>query len=246
MQEITYKDLNILFEDNHIIVVVKPFNIPTQADVSGDLDMLSLIKDYIVKTYNKTGNAYVGMVHRLDRPTGGVMVFAKTSKGASRLSENIVEGDFEKKYLTVLCGVPKAKNGRLIHYLRKNPVNNTVMICPMSTEGAKKAELDYKILEENNGYCLAQINLLTGRSHQIRVQMASLGTPVFGDSKYGAEERTYKYNLALWAYEIKFPHPTTKEMMVFRVYPPIESSPWKGFSVNRHLNISIKDLEQSQ
>lgn len=246
MQDITYKDLIILHEDNHIIVVVKPNNVPSQEDSTGDKDMVSLLKEYRVANENKTGEAFIGLVQRLDRPTGGVMVFAKTSKAAARLSESIKLGEFEKKYFAVLCGVPRYKSGRLMHYLRKNPVNNTVVIAPMSTEGAKKAELDYKVIDEKDGYALVSINLITGRSHQARVQMASMGTPIFGDAKYGAEERTCKYNLALYAVEIKFPHPITRQLMTFRVYPPKDRSPWAAFDVARYLNLNIKDVEDSQ
>lgn len=246
MQPITYEDINIVYEDNHIIVVVKPNNVPSQADATCDTDMLSLIKQYIVKTYNKPGDAYVGLVHRLDRPTGGVMVFAKTSKAASRLSESIKNGEFEKKYLAVVCGEPVQKSGKLIHYLNKNTKTNVVEIAPMSTAGAKRAELDYKVLTENKGFSLVDIKLITGRSHQARVQMASLGTPIFGDSKYGADARSLKYDLALWATEIKFPHPITKEIMVFRVFPPQDKSPWTGYELKRYLNINIQNLKDSQ
>lgn len=246
MQPVTYKDLNIVYEDNHIIVVMKPFNIPSQGDNTGDADMLTLIKQYLVEKYNKPGEAFVGLVHRLDRPTGGVMVFAKTSKAASRLSESIREGDFEKKYLAVVCGSPVHKSGKLEHYLKKDARTNIVVIAPFSEEGAKRAELDYKVLDETQGFSLVSINLITGRSHQARVQMASLGTPIFGDMKYGADKRSKGYNLALWATEIKFTHPTTKEKMLFRAFPPEESSPWKAFDLGKFLNINKKQLADSQ
>lgn len=246
MQPITYKDLDIAYEDNHIIVVIKPFNIPSQADITGDMDMLTLIKQYLKEKYAKTGDVYLGLVHRLDRPTGGVMVFAKTSKAASRLSESIRKGEFDKKYLAVVCGVPVHKSGKLEHYLKKDTRNNTVVIAPFSEEGAKRAELDYKVLDDVQGFSLISINLITGRSHQARVQMASLGTPIFGDMKYGADNRSKGYNLALWATEIKFIHPTTKEKMVFRAFPPEESSPWKAFDLGKFLNINKKQLADSQ
>lgn len=244
MQPFTYKDLNVVFEDNHILVVIKPFNIPSQGDSTGDADMLTLIKQYLVDKYNKPGDAFVGLVHRLDRPTGGVMVYAKTSKAASRLSEEIRNGSFEKKYLAVVCGSPTHKSGKLEHYLKKDSIKNIVTIAPFSEEGAKRAELDYKVLDEVGGFSLVKINLITGRSHQARVQMASLGTPIFGDMKYGADKRSNGYNLALWATEIKFPHPVTKEMMVFRVFPPEESSPWKAFDIGKFLNINKNLLSE--
>lgn len=240
------EDLIVLYEDNHIIVVLKPQNIPTQADSSGDKDMLTLVKEYIKVKYDKPGNVFVGLVHRLDRPTGGVMVFAKTSKAASRLSEMIRLGDFEKKYLAVVCGKPRFNKDKLMNYLKKDEVNNKVVIAPMSTEGAKYAELDYILLETVQDFSLVYINLITGRSHQARVQLANIGTPIFGDQKYGAEKRTYKYNLALWAYELKFKHPITNETMVFRAYPDKEKSPWCAFDIARHLGLNIKDVLSSQ
>lgn len=246
MSTFTYKDLNIVYEDNHIIVVIKPFNIPSQADSSCDLDMITLIKQYLVEKYNKPGDAYVGLVHRLDRPTGGVMIFAKTSKAAERLCEAIRNGEFEKKYLAVVCGVPVYKSGKLEHYLKKDSRTNITTIAPFSEEGTKRAELDYKVLEDKQGFSLVSINLITGRSHQARVQMASLGTPIFGDMKYGADKRSKGYNLALWATEIKFVHPTTKEKMVFRAFPPEDNSPWKAFNLGKYLNINKKQLADSQ
>lgn len=242
MENEVNNDLIILHEDNHIIVVLKPQNVPTQSDDSQDIDMLNIIKNYIKISKDKPGDAYVGMVHRLDRPTGGVMVFAKTSKAAARLSYSIRMGEFDKKYLAVVCGSPKFKSGKLTNYIKKDERTNIVTIAPMSLEGSKYAELDYKVLEENQGYSLVAINLITGRSHQARVQMASLGTPIFGDRKYGADEKTGKYNLALWAYELKFAHPVTQEIMTFRVHPDITATPWRGFGIEKYLEIKINDV----
>lgn len=239
---LTIEDLNIVHEDNHIIVVVKPQNVPSCPDETGDPDMLSVIKEYLVKTYDKKGDAYVGLVHRLDRPTGGVMVFAKTSKAASRLSETIRLGELEKRYFAVLIGTPREKQvNYLTNYLKKYPERNMVYAVPMSEEGAKKAVLSYKILEETTTMSLADIKLLTGRSHQIRVQMATLATPLFGDQKYGGDKTPVGYNIALWEVELKFTHPVTKEKLVFRVYPPVDDVPWKFFDVKRFLTISIKN-----
>ncbi|MCI5838006.1 MAG: RluA family pseudouridine synthase [Christensenellaceae bacterium] len=225
-------DLVILYEDNHIIVVLKPQNVPSQGDDSKDPDMLSLVKEYIKETYKKEGNVYVGLVHRLDRPTGGVMVFAKSSKAAARLSEQLKAGDFEKKYFAVLCGVPREKKAVLTNYLKKNAVNNMVYVCGPTVEGAKLAELDYKILQETNDLSLAEIRLHTGRSHQIRVQMNFLGTPVYGDMRYGGEKAKKGY-LALWAYSLSFTHPVLKERMVFKVQPPVDVKPWNEFDLEK-------------
>lgn len=238
-QEFTYKDLAVIYEDNHVIVVVKPCNIPSQSDSSNDKDMLTLVKEYIIDKYNKEGDAYIGLVHRLDRPTGGVMVFARTSKAAARLSEQIKNHEFEKQYLCVSCGIPKERNAHLKHYLKKNQAKNLVQIVPQATDGAKLAELDYSFIQEVNGFSLFKINLQTGRSHQIRVQMASQGLPLFGDSKYGANPATFKHNLGLWATQIKFTHPTTKEKMTFIVHPPKDEVPWRAYDVSRFLNVGI-------
>ena len=226
------EELKVLYEDNHIIVVVKPQNIPTQEDESKDKDMLTIVKEYIKEKENKPGNVFVGLVHRLDRPTGGVMVFAKTSKSASRLTEQIKNGEFKKRYLSVINGKPREKRGKLVNFLKKNPRNNTVMVVPELTTGAKRAELDYEVLEAKEKVSLVDIKLHTGRSHQIRVQMKTIGCPVYGDVKYGGDILAKGHNLALWAYELKFVHPTTKENMTFKVYPPENIVPWNVFNLD--------------
>ncbi len=230
------EDLIILHEDNHIIVVLKPQNVPTCEDESKDLDMLTIIKEYIRKTYDKKGNVYLGLVHRLDRPTGGVMVFAKSSKAAARLSEQMKNGDFEKRYYAVLVGKPKEDKAILTNYLKKNPVNNMVYLCGPTVEGAKKAELDYEVLEEQEGLSLVDVRLHTGRSHQIRVQMNAIGTPLYGDMRYGGENAK-KGHLALWAYYLSFSHPISKERLVFRVQPPKTETPWNLFDTEKSVTI---------
>ena len=230
------KELDVIYEDNHLLVVVKPQNIPSQADSSEDEDMLSLVKKYIKEKYNKPGNVYAGLVHRLDRPTGGVMVFAKTSKAASRLSSEIVDGTLKKEYLVVLDGQLPLKTKKVVNYLKKDEENNIVKIVPMAEEGAKRAELIFEVLEtdfnEKRCLSLAKIQLLTGRSHQIRVQMANLKAPVFGDGKYGKVESSTK-ELALWAYKLEFVHPTTKQKMIFKVLPDENKTPWNKFNLKK-------------
>ena len=240
-QEIDSKELQIVYEDNHVIVVVKPQNIPSCPDDSGDKDMLTLVKEYLIEKYNKPGDAYVGLVHRLDRPTGGVMVFAKTSKAAARLCDSMRNGEFEKRYFAIVVGTPKENSIlNLTHYLVKDSSKNMVYAVPMATEGAQKAVLDYTVLESKESLSLLSIKLHTGRAHQIRVQMKTIGTPLFGDQRYGEGKSPIGFNLALWATELKFIHPVTKEKMVFRVYPPVDQTPWKYFDVSRFLSISIK------
>ena len=225
-----------LYEDNHIIVVQKPQNVLSQSDVTGDKDMLTQIKEYIKEEYNKPGNVYVGLVHRLDRPTGGVMVFAKTSKAASRLSEQIKGDDFRKKYLCVLSAHPRVKQGKLVHFLQKDAKTNNVKIVPQSQVGAKRAELEYEVIAERDELSLVKVGLETGRSHQIRVQMASIKAPIFGDHRYGANGLGEGFNLALWAVELSFLHPVTKERLTFRSMPPVDSIPWKYFDIEKFVN----------
>ena len=226
----------ILYEDNHIIVVMKPQMTACCPDESRDDNLLDMIKKYIKVAYEKPGNVYVGLVHRLDRPTGGVMVYAKTSKAAARLTEGLQKGDFEKKYLTVLCGTPSDERGTLCNYLRKNTVNNMVYICTSAEDGAKYAELDYKVVQSKGKYSLVEVRLHTGRTHQIRVQMAGISHPVFGDMRYGGA-LAQKGKLALWAYSLSFSHPITKERMKFIISPPAEETPWKAFELSECMEI---------
>lgn len=186
----TYKDLKIVYEDNHILVVVKPYDVPVQADESGDPDMLTMLKQYLVEKYNKPGEAYLGLVHRLDRPTGGVMVFAKTSKAASRLCEAIRDGSVEKRYLAIVDGAPRYSADKLTCYLKKFPDTNTVKVVPALSEGAKYAELDYKVLAKKTDVSLVMVNLVTGRGHQIRVQLANMGNPIVGDKNTATAHKT--------------------------------------------------------
>ena len=236
---VTYQDIPIIYEDNHILVVVKPCNVPSQEDATKDPDMLTLLKQYLREKYEKPGNVYLGLVHRLDRPTGGVMVFAKTSKAADRLCESIRQGDFEKKYFAVLSDIPREMHGRLENYLAKDETKNIVTVVPMTVTGAKQAVLDYKILEKKEKICLAEVQLYTGRSHQIRVQTAHIGCPIVGDQKYAGRKYVRADRLALWSTEIKFTHPTTKDVMVFRAFPDESAFPWSEFDIERHLSIKM-------
>ena len=234
--------MEILYEDNHIVVVNKPQGVASQPDETGDKDMFTWVKEYIKEKYNKPGNVFVGLVHRLDRPTGGVMVFAKTSKAAERLCDQIKTGELEKTYLTVVDGEPRIKADRLSHYLKKNEKTNTVEIVPSLEANAKKAELDYKVLDTVDGLSLVKVKLLTGRSHQIRVQMKAIGTPVYSDLKYGKEKKDKApTKMSLWATDLKFTHPTTKQRMSFRVYPPKDEMPWSKFNLDKFLETKVED-----
>lgn len=229
--------VTILHEDNHLLVALKPQNTPTQADSSGDLDLLTQLKQYLVKKYNKPGDAYLGLVHRLDRPTGGVMVFAKTSKAAARLSEQIRsdDGDFEKTYAAVAVGRPN-RTGRVEHYLVKDAQANTVTIAPSSLEGAKKAVSEIDILDEHDGLSLVRVKLITGRTHQARVQLKALGSPIAGDYRYAGEKLVKSPHLALWAYRLSFAHPVSGDKLKFLAAPPQEF-PWSEFDTESLIDI---------
>lgn len=228
------ENLTVLYEDNQIVVVIKPQNVPTMADESGDKDMLTLVKEYIKEKYNKPGEAFIGLVHRLDRPTGGIMVFARNSKSAKRLSEQFQTHSVEKVYYAVTNGVVKLKSQKLVNYLKKDEKENIVKIVPMSESGAKKAELVYNYLEDDEKESLLEVKILTGRSHQIRLQLSNIGYPLVGDVKYGkAKGKTSQ--LGLWAGKLAFDHPTTKQRLVFMASPDTTKEPWKHFDFEKYL-----------
>ena len=229
------ENLTVLYEDNQIVVVIKPQNVPTMPDESKNLDMLSMVKAYIKEKYNKPGEAFVGLVHRLDRPTGGIMVFARNSKAAKRLSEQFSTHKVEKVYYAITIGVVKIKTQNLTNYLKKDEKENIVKIVPMSEQGAKKAELVYKVLEDNGKESLLEVKILTGRSHQIRLQLSNIGYPLVGDVKYG-KEKGLTSNLGLWAGKLSFVHPTTKEKMVFMACPDATKKPWNKFDLEKYLS----------
>jgi len=221
------KMIKVIYEDNHIIVIEKPYNIPVMEDISKDEDMLNKVKKYIKKKYNKPGNVFVALVHRLDRPVGGVMVFAKTSKSASRLSEQIRTNQFYKTYLCIVKDILKDKTGVLEDYLYKNKQENKSYVVKKEIKDSKIAKLKYEVLYEKNDFSLLKINLITGRHHQIRIQLANIGYPIFGDQKYN--NNTRKIQIALWAYELSFLHPTKKEIVTFKSEPNYEMFPWSLF-----------------
>lgn len=218
--------LDVIYEDNHIIVVVKPVGVPVQADKSGDLDMLTIIKEYLKEKYDKKGNVYLGLVHRLDRMVGGVMVFAKTSKAASRISENIRNNDVKKKYIAIVNGKMDLSNEyiRLENYLVKNErLNLSRVVNDKSVKNAKLAILEYKVIKNvvYNGkdYSFVDVDLHTGRHHQIRLQFANISHPLYGDQKYGQKINKVGQNVGLFSYYLEFPHPTKDEICTFTKMP---------------------------
>ena len=218
--------MKVLFEDNQIIVVEKPFNIPSQGDKTGDTDMLSMVKDYVKEKYNKPGNVYIGLVHRLDRPTGGVMVFARTSKAAGRLSDEIRERKIQKSYLAICNGKFDETKGTMKDYLWKDEKKNTSYVVKASKKNAKEAILDYEVLkyDEKEDVSLVKIDLHTGRHHQIRVQFSSRMHALYGDTKYHGKGGNAQ--LSLWAYKLSFIHPTTKEELTY-IDLPESKGIWK-------------------
>lgn len=214
--------MNIIYEDNHLLVVEKPVNIPVQADDSNDPDLLTILKDYLKEKYDKPGNVYLGLVHRLDRPVGGVMVFAKTSKAASRLSKVVAERKLQKTYLAIVEGNNIKKKDTLEDYLIKNSKTNTVTVT--SQDKGKHASLDYELLNTRDNLNLVKVNLHTGRSHQIRVQFSSRNMPLWGDQRYNNNAKIHQ-QIALWSHILSFPHPITKEVLTFTSEPP-NNYPW--------------------
>ncbi len=215
--------INIIYEDNHLLVVEKPINIPVQKDNSNDEDLLSILKQYLKDKYHKPGNVYLGLVHRLDRPVGGVMVFAKTSKCASRLSEQVRNREFSKTYFAI-CEGKVSKSGTFKDKLLKNHHTNTVSV----SKNGKEAILDYELINYKNNLSLVKINLKTGRSHQIRVQFAYHGYPLYGDHRYNASVEESS-QIALFAKSLSFKHPTTHKSLTFELELPTRY-PWNIFS----------------
>ena len=218
--------LNVLYEDNHVLCVEKPVNVPSMEDDSHDEDLLSLCKVYLKETYHKPGNVYCGLIHRLDRPVGGVMVFAKTSKSASRLSDSVRKHELKKEYLAVLDGIPDRLQGTLEDYLVKDEKRNMVTVTDAAH--GKKCVLHYEVLQTKGSHALVHVTLDTGRSHQIRVQFASRNLPLVYDQRYN--KHAGRGQIALYACRLTFPHPTKKEPVCVTHMPP-GTSPWNEFEV---------------
>ena len=216
--------MEILYLDNHLLVAVKPCNVPSQGDASGDADMLSELKKYIGIKFSKPGNVYLGLVHRLDRPAGGVMVFARTSKAAARLSEQFARHSQGRRYMAVTRGEWR-KAAHPVDFLLKG-TDGMVRIVRENTPGAKRAELISTPLACRGGLTLTDVELMTGRAHQIRVQHAGMGHPLWGDNRYGGGKPGQQ--LALWAYSLTIKHPTKDELITFTAPPP-ETAPWTDF-----------------
>ena len=213
--------LNILYEDEQILVVKKDAGIPVQAGRMRMMDLQGLIKNELYRRNPKAGEPYLGVIHRLDQPVEGVMVFAKTPFAAGNLSDQVTDGRMKKHYLALLCGKPSEKSGTLVNYLLKDGRTNTSVVVKSGVKDAKRSELNYRVLEEREETALVEVELLTGRHHQIRVQMANAGWPLYGDTKYNPafQETTEYVQTALCAYKLSFVHPKTKKVMEFCIEP---------------------------
>lgn len=220
----------ILYEDNHLLLVEKPVNIPVQGDSSHDKDLLTMLKEDIKVRYQKPGNVYLGLVHRLDRPVGGAIVFAKTSKAASRLSDMIRRRVIGRTYLAVVHGKPKKTKDELVHYLYKDNRENKVYVKSFHHPKAKKAVLAYELISSKEGFSLLSVKLHTGRPHQIRVQLAEMGHPIYGDQKYGQQVNKVGQQIALWAHSLSLEHPVRKEPLSVISHPP-EAFPWDMWKI---------------
>lgn len=219
--------VKVLYEDNHIIVAIKPAGVLSQSDGSSAPDMLTILKAYIKEEYSKPGEVYLGLVHRLDRPVSGVMVFARTSKAASRLSEQIRTRKVEKIYRCVVKGILEGE-GRLENFISKDEDKNIVTVIDKEKPGYKASYLDYRALASKDGLTMVEVKLGTGRSHQIRAQMAHTGYPLIGDQKYGDKDKRCK-DIALEAYKLSFEHPVKREFITFEA--PLPSGyPWSLFA----------------
>lgn len=220
-------NIPILYEDNHLFIVEKPVNIPVQEDASKDKDLLTMLKQFIKKRDNKPGNVYLALVHRLDRPVGGAIIFAKTSKAASRLANLLRKREIERTYLAVVRGIVQNRGETLTNYLLKDNRRNQVSIVHNNKRGAQKAILHYKLLEryERDQLSLLRVTLETGRSHQVRVQLKGMGHPLYGDQRYGADVNKVGEQIALWSHEVSFIHPVRQTKVTITSQPPNEY-PW--------------------
>lgn len=216
----TKDNLQVLFEDNHIIVINKRSGDITQGDKTNDKPLSDVVKDYIKDKYNKPGNVYLGVVHRLDRPTSGIIIFARTSKALERLNKILRDKKITKTYWAIVKNTPKKTEETLINYLKKNPKNNKSSVFSKEISGSKKAILHYKVLRSLDNYYLLEINLETGRHHQIRAQLSAIGLPIKGDLKYGFNRSNKDGSIHLHARKIEFTHPVSKDKIILTAPTP--------------------------
>lgn len=221
-------NIDVLFEDNHLLIVNKPVGSLVQGDATGDEPLVEAVKLYIKKKYKKPGAVFLGVVHRLDRPVSGVVVFARTSKALTRMNNLFRDKKTQKTYWAVVENRPPSKSGTLIHWLVKDEVKNKTTAYVKENIQGKRSELHYKVIDSQGPYFLLEVNPITGRPHQIRVQLASIGCPIVGDLKYGYPIANDDGGICLHAHRLEFIHPVTKNPLSISVYPPV-SGVWSLF-----------------
>ena len=223
--------MTVVYEDNHIVVVNKTSSEIVQGDKTGDTPLSEMVKQYLKEKYNKPGNVFIGVTHRLDRPVSGLVVFAKTSKALPRLNEMFRNGEVKKTYWAIVKECPKETEGELVHYLVRNEKQNKSYAYDKEVKNSKKAVLHYKLIGQSQNYYLLEVDLKTGRHHQIRCQLAKMGCPIKGDLKYGSPRSNPDGSICLHARTVQFVHPVSKEMI--RLTAPVpEGNLWNGFEID--------------
>lgn len=220
--------MNIFYEDNHLIAVNKPSGTLVQIDQSGDASLEILVKEYIKEKYNKPGEVFLGVIHRIDRPVSGLVLMARTSKALERMNKAFKDREVQKTYLAVVRNKPAKEQGTLIHWLTRDQTKGVTKAHPKEVNGSQRAELHYKVLSEIEGFYLLEIKPITGRTHQIRVQLASMNCPIVGDNKYGYPRGNKDKSICLHSYKLAFNHPVTKEKMELKAELPLDSF-WQKF-----------------
>uniref|UniRef100_UPI00359C9E9F RluA family pseudouridine synthase n=1 Tax=Bacteroides caccae TaxID=47678 RepID=UPI00359C9E9F len=222
--------MTVVYEDNHIIVVNKTASEIVQADKTGDTPLSETVKQYLKEKYQKPGNVFLGVTHRLDRPVSGLVIFAKTSKALTRLNEMFRAGEVKKTYWAVVKNAPKESEGELVHFLVRNEKRNKSYAYDKEVPNSKKAVLDYRLIGRSDNYYLLEVDLKTGRHHQIRCQLAKMGCPIKGDLKYGSPRSNPDGSICLHARRVRFVHPVSKELIELKAPLP-EGNLWKGFEL---------------
>ena len=222
--------MTVVYEDNHIIVVNKTASEIVQADKTGDTPLSETVKQYLKEKYQKPGNVFLGVTHRLDRPVSGLVIFAKTSKALTRLNEMFRAGEVKKTYWAVVKNAPKESEGELVHFLVRNEQQNKSYAYDKEVPNSKKAVLDYRLIGRSENYYLLEVDLKTGRHHQIRCQLAKMGCPIKGDLKYGSPRSNPDGSICLHARRVRFVHPVSKELIELKAPLP-EGNLWKGFEL---------------
>lgn len=236
--------MEVLYEDNHIIIVNKAPGEIVQGDKTGDEPLSETVKAWIKETHDKPGNVFLGVTHRLDRPVGGVVVFAKTSKALSRLNEMFRNGDVHKTYWAITSQTPEPAEGQLVNYLESVERNNKTYIAPKAGPRAKEAKLNYRVLAQGDRYALVEVELLTGRKHQIRVQLSGIGCPIKGDLKYGAKRSNPDGSISLLARHIEFVHPVSKQKISVTAPLP-EDSLWHALGKAAAENNTLDNIKEN-